>query len=135
MSATSAILRGRTAAERLMVDTVTVTRLDPVATTTDGETGVVTKVYTTVYTGKAKIQRTTRASRVTPTNVGEAEVFLARLELHLPVAVLDVASDDIATVTASTLDPDLVGMVFHVRELAAKTFQTARRFGIELVTS
>jgi Family of unknown function (DUF6093) len=135
MSATSAILRGRTAALALMLDTVTVTRLDPAATTTDGETGVVTKVYTTVYTGKGKIQRTPRASRVQPASVGEAEIFMSRLELHLPLTATGVTTDDIATVTASPLDPDLVGMVFHIRERAAKTFQTARRFGVELVSS
>lgn len=133
MSATSVTLAGRHAAEALMLDACTVKRL--ASQVTDPETGVVTPTYTTIYTGKCKVQRTTRASRVAPTSVGEAEVFLARLELHLPVAASHVTSDDIATVTASALDPDLVGMVFHVRELAAKTLQTARRFGIELVTS
>ena len=133
MSAVTATLRGRLAAEALMLDTVTVTRL--ASQVTDPDTGVVTPTYSTIYTGKAKIQRLPRASRVTPTSVGEAEVFMSRLELHLPIAAIDVTSDDIATVTASQLDPDLVGMVFHVRELAAKTLQTARRFGVELVTS
>jgi Family of unknown function (DUF6093) len=135
MSAVSALLRGRTAAVALMLDTITVTRLDPTATTTDGETGVVTKVYTTVYTGPGKIQRTPRASRVQPATVGEAEVFMSRLELHLPITAVGITADDIATVTASQLDPDLVGKVFHIRELAVKTLQTARRFGIELVAS
>jgi len=133
MSAVTALLRGRTAAEALMLDTVAVTRL--ASQVTDPDTGVVTPTYTTIYTGKAKVQRTPRASRVTPTSVGEAEVFMSRLELHLPITATGVTSDDIATVTASTLDPDLVGMVFHVRELAAKTLQTARRFGVEVVTS
>lgn len=133
MSATSAVLRGRTAAERLMLDTIVVTRL--ASTVTDPESGVVTPTYATVYTGKGKVQRTPQASRVTPTSVGEAEVFMSRLELHLPVAATGVTADDIVTVTASVLDADLVGKVFHVREIAVKTLQTARRFGIEVVAS
>lgn len=135
MSAASTLARGRAAALQLMVDTVVVTRLDPVATTTDPETGVVTKVFTTVYSGPGKIQRTPRASRVTPTSVGQAEVFETRLELHLPMTAVGIAGDDIATVTASAYDPDLPGRTFHIRELASKTWETARRFGIEQVTS
>lgn len=133
MSAITATLRGRAAAEALMLDAVTVTRL--ASQVTDPETGVVTPTYTTIYTGKCKVQRSQRASRVAPTSVGEAEVFESRLELHLPTSATGVTSDDIATVTASVLDPDLVGMVFHVREPAAKTFTTAHRFGIIQVTS
>lgn len=132
MSAVTAILRGRTAAERLMLDTVTVKRLT--STVTDPEFGTITPTYSTIYTGKAKIQRTQRASRVQPVSVGEAEVYESRLELHLPVTATGVTSDDIATVTASS-DADLVGQAFHVREPAAKTLQTARRFGIEWITS
>jgi len=37
-------------------------------------------------------------------------------------------------VTASVNDPDLVGKTFHIRELAEKTWQTARRFGCEQVS-
>jgi Family of unknown function (DUF6093) len=133
MSAISATLRGRTAALALMVDTVTVTRL--ASSVTDPETGIVTPTYSTVYTGRGKVQRTPRASRVQPASVGEAEIFMSRLELHLPLTATGVTTDDIATVTASPLDSDLVGMVFHIRERAAKTFQTARRFGVELVSS
>jgi len=131
MSAVSAMLRGRTAAEALMVDTCTVTRPNP-NPTTDG-TGHVIKTYTAVYTGKCKVQRQQSVAR--PQLVAEAEVFISRLELHLPTSVTGVASDDIATITASAHDPDLVGRVFHVRELAHKSFQTARRYQIIEVTS
>jgi Family of unknown function (DUF6093) len=133
MSAVSALLRGRTAAAALFLDTITVTRLTGVTNVPDA--GTVTNVYTTIYSGPGKIQRTPRTSRVQPANVGEAEVFMSRLELHLPIAAVGITADDIATVTASQLDPDLVGKVFHVREIAAKTLQTARRFGIEFVAS
>lgn len=136
MSATTALQRGRIKAASLMLDTVTVTRLvpDPTGASTDGETGVVTPSYTTVYTGPCKVQET-QSEVARPEEVGQAERFVGRLELHLPVTVVGVASDDIATITATVLDPDLVGRVFHVRELAHKTFATARRYGIVEVTS
>lgn len=137
MSATSAILRGQAAAERLMVDTCTVTRLTGQANVPD--TGQVVNTYTTIYptpggVGRCKVQRPVRPPNARPENVGEANVFMARLELHLPVSAVGIRSDDVVTITASQ-DPDLVGAVFHLRELAHKTFQTARRFGIEEVTS
>jgi hypothetical protein len=135
VSATTALLRGRHAAQALMLDTVVVTRLNAGATTTDPETGQITPTYTTVYTGPGKVQVPLRATIARPATVGEAERFLARLEVHLPVTVTGVTSDDIVTVTASALDPDLVGKVFHVREVSHKSWLTARRFGVEEVTS
>jgi len=128
------MLRGRQAALQLMTDTIVVTRLDPAGSSTNTETGVVTKSYTTVYTGPGKIQRQPRDILARPAQVGEAEVYLAHVEVHLPVTAVGVASDDIATVSASVNDPDLVGKAFHIRELAAKTWQTARRFGCDQVT-
>lgn len=133
MSATSALLRGRVAAERLMLDTCTVKRLSGQVNTPD--TGQVVNTYTTVYSGKCKVQQADRSGVARPQSVGEAEVFMSRLQLHLPISATGVTSDDIATITASALDPDLVGKVFHVREPSAKTFLTARRFGIEQVAS
>lgn len=133
MSATSITLAGRAAAERLMIDSCTVTRL--ASRVSDPETGVVTPTYTTIYTGKCKVQRGVHPTNSRPIDVGEAERFANYIELHLPMSVVGVTSDDIATVTASVLDADLVGTVFHLRELAHKTFQTARRFGVQEVTS
>ena len=133
MSAVSAVLRGRTAAEALMLDTIVVTRLT--SSTTDPESGVITPTYSTVYTGPGKVQRSGRQTTARPTDVGEAEVFLSRLEVHVPVSVVGVSTDDLVTVTASTMDPELVGKSFHVRQESHKTFQTARRFGVEEVTS
>jgi len=133
MSAVSALLRGRTAAEALMLDTITVTRLT--SSVTDGETGVVTPTYSTVYTGPAKVQRTGRQTTARPSEVGEAEVFMSRLEVHVPVSVVGISTDDIITVTASTLDPELVGQQFHVRQESHKSFETARRLGVEEITS
>jgi hypothetical protein len=137
MSATTALLRGRAAALRLMQDACVITRLVPnvVHTDTDPETGAITPSYTTIYTGQCKVQTADRSSIARPTDVGEAQRYIARLELHLPMTVTGVASDDIATITASVLDPDLPGRVFHLRELSHKSFLTARRFSLIEVTS
>jgi hypothetical protein len=132
-SAVAAIGRGRRAAEALMLDTCTVQRL--ASETTDPDTGVVVKHFTAIYVGKCKIQHTQRPTNAHPTNIGESEVLQARIELHLPTSVVGVLSDDFVTVTASALDADLVGATFHVRELAHKTLQTARRYGLLEVTS
>lgn len=131
MSATTVTLRGRLAAEALMVDTVTVRRKSGEAT--DSDTGVVSPTYSTVYTGKCRVQQ--RAGVARPASVGEAEVLVSRLELHVPTSATGIASDDVATVDASALDADLVGRVFHIRELAHKTFATARRYSMVEVTS
>jgi hypothetical protein len=124
MSAVSAIQRGRVAAEALMVDQVTVQH--KTGESTNQETGVVTPTYATVYSGKAKVQQSSPATN--PADVGEAAVFIGQMTLHLPVSVTTVQPDDLVTVTASALDPDLVGRTFRLRGPAHKSFLTARRF-------
>jgi hypothetical protein len=131
MSATSARRRGRVAAEALMLDTVTVRRRS--SETTDADTGVVTPVWTVVYTGKAKIQQ--RSTQGSNRDVGEAERLASSLELHLPITATGSQSDDVATVDASALDPQLVGKMFTVRGPAHKSFATARRLTVEELTS
>jgi hypothetical protein len=126
MSATSVTLRGRAAAERLMLDTCTIQRT--ASLTTDPDTGVVTPTYTTVYTGKCKVQQQSPASA--PTVVGEASVFVGQLELHLPMSVTGVQPDDLATITACPLDADLVGRTFRLRGPAHKSYLTARRYPV-----
>lgn len=132
MNPAAALARGRAAAEALMVDTVTITRTT--GSTTDSDTGVVTPTITTVYTGRAKVQESAVPTGE-PRNLGEASILVVRLELHLPVSVTGVRVDDVATVTASVLDPDLVGKRLVIRAVAHKTFLTARRCDVTEVTS
>jgi hypothetical protein len=127
---TPALLRGRLAAESLMVDACTIRRKTEVA---DPETGSMTPSYTAIYSGKCRFQQRVPVSK--PADVGQAFIWLQRLELQLPMAVTGVASDDLVTATASALDPDLVGRTWHIRELSHKTHQTARRYQAEEVTS
>ena len=132
MSATSVTLRGQVAALALMQDACTVTRIT--GTSTDPQTGVVTPTLATVYTGKCKIQQVVTGGLARPALVGEAQFYQLPLHVHLPMTVTGVQVADKVTVTASVLDPDLVGRSFWVKELFHKSFATARRLGVEEVT-
>lgn len=132
MSAASVLARAQAAALLLMVDTCTIRRLG--SPTADPETGVVTPAYTTVYSGACRVQQRSTA-QARPHTIGEAAIFEAPLELHLPVTVTGVASDDLVAITASAHDADLLGRSWHIRELAHKSFASARRFSMIEVTS
>lgn len=130
MTAQTATLQGRIAAERNMVDACTIQHRT--GSTSDPETAVVTPTYSTLYAGKCRVQQKIPVAK--PATVGEAALWLERLELQVPTAVTGISSNDLVTITASQLDPDLVGRTFHARELGHKTHMTARRFQIEEVT-
>lgn len=127
MSATSATLRGRRFAEAQMVDACTVKRL--VSSTVNPDTGQIGATsYTTIYTGKCKVQQLAPAT--VPTAVGQAAEFVGQLMLHLPVSAVtsaNVAPDDLVTITAAALDASLVSRTFRLRGPAHKTYATARR--------
>lgn len=131
MSRETVLARAQAAAIQGMVDTCLIRRLTGSAT--DPETGNVTPTYTTVYSGRCKVRL--KVPRAQPQTVGEAAVFVARLELHVPVTVTGVASDDLVTVTAAAHDQDLLGRSWHIRELFHQSFPSARRFSMIEVTS
>jgi hypothetical protein len=131
VSAASVLARAQAAATALMVDACTVRHL--ASSSTDPETGAATPTYTTVYTGPCKLQQ--RSAGASPTSVGQAEVLIGQLEVHLPLSATGVSSDDLVTVTASAHDADLVGRTFRIRGLSHKSFLSARRFAVIEVTS
>lgn len=131
MSAESATLAGRLAAERNMADACTITR--ETGRTTDPDTGLTTKTMATLYTGKCRVQQPGRMAR--PEQVGEAQVYQLLVDVQLPMSVTGLAVGDVVTITASSLDGDLVGRHFWLKDLAHKTHMTARRVGCEEVTS
>ncbi len=131
MSRETTTLRGRAFADSGFVDSATIQRVT--GNSTNDTTGVVTPTYSTIYSGKCRVQQTVPVSK--PHEVGQAAVWLQRLELQVPMAVTGIASDDLVTITASLLDADLVGRTFHVRELGHKSHMTARRIQLEEVTS
>lgn len=128
-----ALARGRAAAESLMVDTCTITRTTGEAT--DEDTGVVTPTTADVYAGKCRVQQSQLGADSTPADPGEAYVRLVAFELQIPMSVEGLRVGDVATITASALDPDLVGRAFNVLGLAHKTHATARRLQVQEIAT
>jgi hypothetical protein len=58
-----------------------------------------------------------------------------RREVQLPMSATGLREGDRITITASALDPDLVGKVYVIRDVEAKTHLTARRVTVLEVTS
>jgi hypothetical protein len=124
-------MAGRRAAERDMVDACQIKRRT--GESTDPDTGVVTPTYATVYTGRCRVQQ--RALESQGSDVGEARIYQVPWELQLPMATsTGIAVEDIATITACQLDPDLVGRAWWVKGKAGGTNKTARRLQVEEVT-
>jgi len=133
MTAGSTLLRGRKAAEALMVDACTVTRITGETVTT---TGAIINTTAPVYAGKCRIQvRTRERLGGSGREIGEAYVIVSRLELHLPMTVPDILEGDLVVITASLYDPNLVNRPFTVRDSINKTHLTSRRITILEVSS
>jgi hypothetical protein len=126
----AAVLRARQLAEQLMVDTCNITRRTGETT---GTGGVITPTTTTLYTGKCRVQF--KPMQGNGADVGEAYLLLVRREVQLPMSVTGLLEGDLITITASALDPDLVGKVYVVRDVEAKTHLTSRRVTVLEVTS
>jgi hypothetical protein len=135
MSRESLLARGRAAAELGMTDTCTIRR--KVSESTDSS-GVVTPTWSTVYAGKCRLQERggTSSGSSRSATPGESYVLMSGRILQLPVvASAGVRADDQATIDSCANDPDVVGQVFIVRDEAGKSESTARRLGVERVTS
>lgn len=130
MSLEGAISRGRSLAERLMVDACSIAR--PTGEST-GAGGVITPTTSAVYTGKCRLQ--VRQETGAGQTVGEAFIIVQRLELQLPMTAPEVFEGDRVTMTASALDPQLVGKEYVVRDVVRKTHLTSRRVTVLEVSS
>ena len=129
ISAEAVTLRGRVAAEALMIDSCLVER--STGEVTDPVTGVVSEGWETVYTGVCKVQGR-QAQAASPVAGGHA-FTVEQLMIHLPVSAQSRLDDRVTIVTA-TMDPDLVGATFRLTELARGTYRTAYRWNVEAVT-
>lgn len=130
MSAEAAVLAGRREAEALMVDSCDVTR--PGESVTDPDTGDVTPSSTAVFSGPCKVQQT--ISQASNPTAGEHSFTVQDSRVDFPVAAGPLKVDDVVTITASVLDPQLVGAEFRVTELFHKSMATAQRTRVEQVT-
>lgn len=132
MTRASVLARGRAFALAGFIDTCTITRVTSVVT--DPDTGVQTPTTETVYEGVCRVQQRSPGG-ARPADAGEAYLLMLQMELQLPNSATGIVVGDVATITASVNDVDLVGREFRVRELAHKSEATARRIGVEEVTS
>lgn len=123
------VLRGRAAAESLMVDECTVRRPD--GSVTDPVTGKVTPSLSLVYEGKCKVQAT-QSQASNPVAGGHA-FTVEDLEWQAPIGEGPFKVNDVITHTAAPLDPHLVGAVYRITSLARKTAKTAQRFRVEVI--
>lgn len=123
----------RTEAEKRMVDACTITRSGG-EDTFDPNTGDYTApAGSSVYAGKCEVQ-VTDGLNAREAEVGGTEITATRVTVKVPISVEGVREGDVVTVTASLLDPDLVGQQFQVLAGFAKTFATCRRLQVERVT-
>ena len=134
MSLTSALARGQAAAEALMVDACTIRRGNG-DSVVDDNTGVEPETFTDLYTGMCRVQQSPTGGGAQEQTPGEDYQLHQRLEVQLPLSVTGLAVDDLVTITAAAHDPELVGQVFVVRDLFAKTHPTSRRLGVTRRTS
>lgn len=131
MSRVSVTRSGRRAAELGMVDACAI-RAPSTFGVMDPDTGLrVETPGVTVYTGKCKVQ-TYEAHESTPES-GDHVYSVQRASLHLP-ATVDIPVGHLATITASVLDPNLVGRVFRVSAVLHKSMATANRLQVDEVT-
>ena len=121
-------MRGRAAAEALMLDACLIGRQASEVTDADGN---VTPTYETVYEGKCKVsQQTTQG---TNPEAGGYQYSVQGMRLDVPVGVGPLAVDDTVTITAATFDPHLVGMVLRVTSVFRESMATAQRTSVEWV--
>lgn len=130
MSAANAIKRARRLAEKVMTDTVKITRQTG-HMITDPVTGVVGYETVTVYEDKGYIQvANTQGSDL---SIAGADYTIQQSRVHVPHDV-ELRVDDEVEVTVSPTSPLLIGRTFRVDKLLHKTRGTAHRAAVEEVT-
>ena len=127
MSAVEATLRGRQAAEALMVDTCRITSAGDVVT--DPDTGAVTRERTTVYEGKCKVQ--SKDSATSTPEAGGATFTVVSRQVHIPANAAEIRDGYEVEVTGSLLNSFTVGKVYRVEGFTPDTFDTAFRLPVK----
>lgn len=126
MTALAATARGQRFAEQQMTDSATITA-PAGAPTFNSTTGAYTaSPGATLYTGKCRVKPENVMDR--QVQAGERPVQIWPYTVSVPMTVTSIPVGATVTVTASA-DPDLVGQVFTVKDVARGTNITARRLG------
>ena len=124
MSAQSATLAGRRAAESLMVDSCTVTR--PVVGEPDPMTGADTVTYTLVYSGKCEVKA--QASLLARDAESAGSVVTVQTLTHkTPADSPAFLPGDLIEMDADTFTPRLRGVRLSVDGAHVGTWTTAQR--------
>lgn len=130
---TGAVLAGRAAAERLMLDAGTALRptgetaYDP-ATQTEGD------VYADLFTSPCKIQSRSLAAR--EEQVAGRTATSVRVELHLPASTEPLTAGDVWEVTTPhSLSVVPAGRRYRILAPFEKGLATARRYEVEVMVS
>jgi hypothetical protein len=113
-----------------MLDTCTVHRPGEPITDADGN---VSPSLTLLYTGPCKIQQTLAQS--SNPEAGGHQYTVQDTRWDTPVAAGVFAVDDVVTIIAAVLDPQLTGRVFRVTDPFHKTGATAQRTRVEAVAA
>lgn len=129
MTATSAVLQGRAAAESLMVDTCTIAAGAATEVYDEATDTYVTPTGSLRYSGACKVKPRDNVDRVV--EAGAQTLSIWPYVVSVPMSVTTVELDDVITVTACPLDPALVGTRLRVRQATTGTYLTARRLGCE----
>lgn len=140
--ADAAVRSRRRAADRIMVDSCTITRRrldesgEPVRDM-DPVTLELTDVWDEVYAGSCRVQRPGAVMVGREPVVGGVEFNVETVHVQVPIAALGVKTDDRVTITAvgATSDPENLGLVASVRTNQHKTHATKRTLVCEEVTS
>lgn len=131
MSAADVLLQGRREAERLFIDRARVERPD--GESTDPESGLVIPTLTPIETSVAcKVQSVQAQASVS--NVGEEQFTVEQLVWQAPFGSGPYQVGDVITYLEAPLDPVMVGSVYRITELARKSYKTAQRFNVEVIT-
>ena len=127
MTAVDATLRGRAAAEALMVDSCRITSGgEPV---TDPDTGNVTNTRTLVYEGKCKVQ--SKDSATANPEAGGALFTVVSRQVHIPANAAEIHDGYEVEITASLLNSFTVGKVYRVSGFTPDSFDTAFRLPVK----
>ena len=115
-----------------MVDTCTITRRTG-QTVTDPVTGKVTAESVVVYQGKCEVQ--SKNSSTANPEAGEHQYTVVSRQVRIPMGKAVVIDDDLVTLNASRLAPELVGKQYLVDGYTPDSFDTAARLPVKELTS
>lgn len=125
MTATSALLAGRRAAEHLMVDACLVERV--MGEEAIDEEGRIVVGRVTVYSGRCRVQ--TYEPYETARESAGATVIQQRYSVHVPVTAGPFRPGDLVTITGGS--SSAVGSLYRIAGIHEKTFQTAQRLLVD----